>query len=125
MYAVRWLLLVIVAGLLLNSPSTLAQTVEPRTAQQLAGLWEARQRYGPDVRGSLLIRQLNGGWWAEIAGRSAQAKMTGEAITFELPDGKGSFQGKFDARRTRIAGHWIQPVTVANGTPYASPVTLI
>jgi hypothetical protein len=27
--------------------------------------------------------------------------------------------------RTAIEGHWIQPVTAANGTPYASPVTLI
>ncbi|MDQ3061753.1 MAG: beta-lactamase family protein, partial [Acidobacteriota bacterium] len=86
--------------------------------------WEAKRRFGPDIRGSLLLKQNDGGGQAEIAGRVVQAKTTGDAISFELSDGKGTFQGKFDSRRTKIAGHWIQPETVANGTPYASPVTL-
>lgn len=125
MFAVRLLLVgVVVGGLVFSSPSTRAQTIDPRSARELAGLWEAKRRFGPDVRGTLLIRQTKSGWWAEIAGRSVQVTITGEAIAFELPDGKGSFQGKFDARRAKIAGHWIQPATVGNGTPYASPVTL-
>jgi CubicO group peptidase (beta-lactamase class C family) len=126
MFAVcRLLVAVVVAGFLLSSPSTRSQTAEPQTAQQLAGVWEAKHRFGPDVRGTLLIKQTNGGWWAEIAGRSVQAKTTGEAIAFELPDGQGSFQGNFDSRRAKIAGHWIQPKMVGNGTAYASPVTLV
>jgi CubicO group peptidase (beta-lactamase class C family) len=126
MSAIRWLLIgVVVSGFVFSLPSTRAQKIEPQSARELAGLWEAKRRFGPDVRGSLLIKQTNNGWWAEIAGRSVQAKTTGEAITFELAGGEGSFQGKLDARRTRIDGHWIQPATVANGTPYASPVTLL
>ncbi|HEX7997263.1 MAG TPA: serine hydrolase [Pyrinomonadaceae bacterium] len=128
MFAVRWLLVgvvVVVGSLVLSTNPARTQTTEPHSARELAGLWEAKRRFGPDVRGSLLIRQSDSGWWAEIAGRSVQAKMAGERITFELADGEGSFQGKFDARRTRITGHWIQPRLVENGTPYASPVTLI
>jgi CubicO group peptidase (beta-lactamase class C family) len=100
------------------------QTAEQNSARELAGLWETKHRFGPDVRGSLLIKQTGGESQAEIAGRVAAVKLSGEAITFELPEGKGSFQGKFEARRTKIVGHWIQPATVENGTPYASPVML-
>jgi CubicO group peptidase (beta-lactamase class C family) len=91
---------------------------------QLAGLWEAKRRFGPDVRGSLIIRPTGTGWQAEIAGRVVRAKLTGNFISFELPDGNGSFQGRINSLRTKIVGHWIQPITVTGGTPYASPVTL-
>ncbi len=116
----------ILAALALSAAASLTQTATAQTnsAAQLAGLWEAKQRFGPDIRGSLLMRQTGGEWHAEIAGRIVQAKVAGDSISFELADGKGAFQGKFDARRTKIAGHWIQPPTVASGTPYASPVTL-
>jgi CubicO group peptidase (beta-lactamase class C family) len=125
MRAIPWLLVDVIVGCLICVlPSTQAQTIKPHSARELAGLWEAKRRFGPDVRGSLLIKQTSSGWWAEIAGRSVQPKIAGAAITFELPDGRGSFQGKFDERRTKIAGHWIQPVTVGSGMPYASPVTL-
>ncbi|HEY0545138.1 MAG TPA: serine hydrolase [Pyrinomonadaceae bacterium] len=93
-------------------------------AGELAGLWEAKRRFGPDIRGTLLIKQTGGAWWAEIAGHQAQAKLTGDAVTFELPDGKGAFQGRFGTRRTEIVGHWIQEATVESGSRYASPVTL-
>jgi CubicO group peptidase (beta-lactamase class C family) len=94
------------------------------TARELAGLWEAKRRFGPDIRGTLLIKQAGGVWWAEIAGKTVQARLAGDAITFELPDGKNAFKGSFGTRRGEIVGHWIQQATVENGTPYASPVTL-
>ena len=100
------------------SPAVRVTTAQSKSAQELAGLWEAKLRFGPDIRGTLLIKQSKGEWWAEIAGHLAQAKLVGGAITFKLPDGKNSFQGKFEERRTKIVGHWIQP------TNYASPVTL-
>ncbi len=93
-------------------------------ARELAGLWEAKRRFGPDIRGTLLIKQAGGVWWAEIAGKTAQAKLVGDAISFELPDGKNAFKGSFGTRRTEIVGHWIQEPTVEGGSPYASPVTL-
>jgi CubicO group peptidase (beta-lactamase class C family) len=99
---------------------TIAQS---NSANQLVGLWEAKRRFGPDIRGTLVIRQVGGGWLAEISGETAQAKVAGDAITFELPDGKGSFKGSFETRRTRIGGHWIQPATVEGG-PFGSPVVL-
>lgn len=116
----------IITALVLSSTASLKQTVTAQTnsAGQLAGLWEAKRRFGPDIRGSLLIKQTGGEWQAEIAGRVVQIKTAGDAISFELADGKGAFQGKFDSRRAKIVGHWIQPATVTNGTPYASPVTL-
>lgn len=94
------------------------------SARELAGLWEAKRRFGPDIRGTLLIKQAGGVWWAEIAGKSVQAKLQGDAISFELPDGKNAFKGSFGARRGEIVGHWIQEPTVEGGAPYASPVTL-
>jgi CubicO group peptidase (beta-lactamase class C family) len=104
--------------LLFISPAVRVSTAQSNSAKELAGLWEAKRRFGPDIRGTLLIRQTNGRWQAEIAGETASAKLVGDAISFELPDGENSFQGKIDKRRTRIVGHWIQP------TNYASPVTL-
>lgn len=96
---------------------------QENSAKELVGLWQAKRRFGPDVRGTLLVRQSNGEWRAEIAGRAAPVKLAGDEIAFELPDGNGAFKGKFDSRRARIAGHWIQPPSVAFGS-YASPVTL-
>jgi CubicO group peptidase (beta-lactamase class C family) len=93
-------------------------------ARDLAGLWEAKRRFGPAVRGMLLIRQGVGGWQAELAGRSGPVRVSGDAIAFEQPDGQGGFRGKFADRRARIVGHWTQPPRVENGTAYASPVEL-
>ncbi|HYG80466.1 MAG TPA: serine hydrolase, partial [Pyrinomonadaceae bacterium] len=119
-------LLGFVAALVLlpATPQRQAANAQAAAAKELAGLWEAKRRFGPDVGGPLIIRQVNGEWRAEIAGRGTVAKLTSDTISFALPDGKGSFEGKFAARRTKIVGHWVQPATVANGTPYASPVTL-
>ncbi|MGH9897367.1 MAG: hypothetical protein ACRD63_06670, partial [Pyrinomonadaceae bacterium] len=113
-------------ALVLSSTASLMQTAKTQasSAKEFAGLWEAKRRFGSEVGGSLIIRQFNDEWRAEIAGRVAIAKLAGDTISFELADGKGAFQGRFDSSRTKIIGHWIQPVTVANGTPYASPVTL-
>ena len=46
----------------------------------LTGLWCAKLRFGPDVRGTLTIDQRG----AEIAGRSASVRRDGNAISFEL-----------------------------------------
>jgi CubicO group peptidase (beta-lactamase class C family) len=97
---------------------------QPNPASELAGLWEAGLRFGPGVRGPLTIARDSDGWRAEIAGRVATVQLVGDTVTLTLPEGQGSYTGRFDAGRTRIVGHWIQPVTVNSGTRYASPVTL-
>jgi CubicO group peptidase (beta-lactamase class C family) len=93
-------------------------------ARELAGLWEAKLRYGPDVRGPLTVERGANGWRADIAGRSVEVPLTGDTVVFELPDGRGGFRGKFAPARQRIAGHWIQARTVTSGTRYASPASL-
>ncbi len=93
-------------------------------AVELAGLWEAKQRLGPDIRGPLRIDRSGGEWRAEIAGLSAPVRVTGETVAFEMPSGKGQFRGRFERGRERIAGFWTQPKTRQLGTRFASPLTL-
>jgi CubicO group peptidase (beta-lactamase class C family) len=88
----------------------------------LAGLWYAKDRFGPDVRGRLVIDRTAAGWRASIAGRTAPVRFAKGNVSFRLPDGSGSFAGGFDARRRTLAGHWIQPKTLLNGEEVASPV---
>ena len=99
-------------------------TVENRAeARELAGLWAAKLRFGPDIKGTLLIEHSKDGWRAEIDGLSAAAGDDDHAIVFELPDGHGGFRGQLDSSRTRIIGHWIQFMATSGGHN-ASPVTL-
>src|SRR5205814_8799807 len=78
----------------------------------VTGLWAAKLRFGPDVKGTLTID----GDAAEIAGRSAIVKRDGNAISFALPAGEGSFRGFVN--KDRVDGHWIQ------NRDFATPVTL-
>ncbi len=97
----------------------------PVTAQSppdLSGLWSATLRFGPDIRGTLLLLRSPDGWRADIAGFSIPAKSDGQAISFALPDNNGSFRGRLTGRE--IHGHWIQPPTQQSGLSYATPVTL-
>lgn len=124
MYVISRFLLASVVVLLFSSPAVRVSTTQSSSARELAGLWEAKRRFGPDIRGSLLVRQMGGRWQAEIAGYAVPAKPDGDSISFELPDGLGKFQGKFDARHATLNGLWIQQRTLGSGTPYAQPLTL-
>ena len=88
----------------------------------LQGLWLAKGRFGPDVRGPLLIRPMGDALVAEIAGFSVPVQQQGNAISFEVPDGKGSFRGTRTGNA--IEGHWIQSVTRSSGARYATPIIL-
>ncbi|MEZ5427524.1 MAG: serine hydrolase [Pyrinomonadaceae bacterium] len=94
-------------------------------AAELIGLWRAKHRFGPDVRGTLILEKGGGKWKAQISGRTVSASVSEKGISFELPGEKGSFEGSFENGKTRVKGFWIQPATVSNGTPYASPVELL
>jgi CubicO group peptidase (beta-lactamase class C family) len=93
-------------------------------APDLAGLWHAKGRFGPDVAGRLVLDRPAGEWRASIAGRTAAVRIASDSVSFDLPDGSGSFLGTLDARRGRIAGHWIQPRLVTEGWRMASPLVL-
>jgi CubicO group peptidase (beta-lactamase class C family) len=97
---------------------------QPNPAAELAGLWEARLRFGPDLRGVLTIARDPDGWHGEIAGRVGPVRLVGDTLTLTLPEPGGSYTGRINAERTKIVGHWIQPATVTSGNPFASPVTL-
>ena len=99
-------------------PLPLADSVRSTSARDLIGLWQAKHRYGPDVRGTLIVTQTNGGWRAEIAGHTAEPTLNGDTLRFELRDGKNAFLGRFDPGRAKITGQWIQ---IQNCT---SPVAL-
>src|ERR1700674_1381513 len=81
--------LVLMLGLLASGSSSTSSPLAPPEstgqAEELNGLWEAKPPFGPDIRVSLRIGAGANGWRAEIAGRSTQAKVTGDAIAFELP----------------------------------------
>jgi CubicO group peptidase (beta-lactamase class C family) len=96
----------------------LAQTPTPQVPD-LTGLWTASLRFGPDVRGTLLVMRTSDGWRADISGYSVQS----QTLSFELPDKQGTFKGKTVGRE--IHGYWIQPRTNYNGGRYATPVTLV
>lgn len=88
----------------------------------LEGLWVAQRHYGPEVRGRLLILKRDDGLVADVAGFSVPVQQQGRKLSFELPDGKGSFRG--EQVGGTIEGHWIQPRTVESGARYATPLAL-
>jgi len=90
--------------------------------QNLSGLWVTEQRYGPDVSGTLMILPRATGLIADVAGFTAPVSQQGKSLSFELPDGKGSFRGI--QRGAVIEGQWIQSATVEGSTRYATPVIL-
>ena len=91
-------------------------------SKSLEGLWLAQQRFGPDIRGTLTIIPRNGVLVADIAGFTVPVTEQRGTLSFELPDGKGSFRGTRDGRD--IAGQWIQQPTVGGGARYATPIVL-
>jgi CubicO group peptidase (beta-lactamase class C family) len=91
-------------------------------APDLTGLWAAKVRFGPDVRGPLTLLREGKAWRAHIAGFVVPARLRGRAVSFELPDGKGNFRGRVHG--ANITGHWTGPRSQTSGMAYATPVTL-
>ena len=102
-------------------PGAHAQTSNPGVTE---GLWEAKNRFGPDVQGPLAIVQDVNGWRAEIAGVRAQVQVSGDTVSFTLPNKGGSLIAYLAKDRSTISGHWIQPPIVSSGNEYASPIVL-
>lgn len=89
----------------------------------LVGLWQAKKRFGPDVRGELTLRRRSDGWQAQIESRTAPARVINDSVYFDLPAG-GTFGGRFDRSRRVVSGFWLQPVAMRNGGRYTTPVAL-
>jgi CubicO group peptidase (beta-lactamase class C family) len=70
----------------------------------------------------LTILKRGEGLVADLAGFSVPVKQQGKKLSFDLPDGKGTFRG--EQVGNEIQGQWIQPVTIEGGARYATPLVL-
>jgi CubicO group peptidase (beta-lactamase class C family) len=113
------IILASLAGVALAATAASAQRAQ---SDSLEGLWVAKARYGPDVAGPLMLRPRDGVFVAEIAGFTVPVRQQGNAVAFDLPDGKGSFRGTRSG--AAIEGQWIQARTVEAGARYATPIVL-
>ncbi len=110
------------AGLAVSAAKDAA--VQP-SARELAGLWKAKKRFGPDARGPMIVRRTAEGFVADMGGRVVAVLQDGNELTFALPSGEGSFRGKVEPSGD-ILGHWFPPPSSAvfTGGVFASPVRL-
>jgi CubicO group peptidase (beta-lactamase class C family) len=117
----------IIATLVLGAGLVHSTAEEPRrsTAPDLAGLWEGRRDFGPEVRGTLDLYKHGERWTARIAGFEAPVTLEQSRVTFEIQGDRGRFRGHLDRAARVIRGHWIQPPTAANRVRFASPVDLV
>ena len=114
----RPILLSIAAAGLLAAGASAQQSAQ----SAIEGLWVAHERFGPDVRGRLRIWPRDGALIAEIAGYTVPVTVRGQALAFELPDGKGAFRGVRTGQEIR--GQWIQQRTISSGNTFSAPLTL-
>jgi CubicO group peptidase (beta-lactamase class C family) len=95
---------------------------QPTSEANLEGLWAAKERYGPDIRGTLTILPRGGVLVADIAGFTVPVRQQGNALSFDLPDRLASFRGRRSGQE--ISGHWIQSPSATNNAAYATPILL-
>ncbi|MGE5802414.1 MAG: serine hydrolase domain-containing protein [Gemmatimonadota bacterium] len=86
----------------------------PPQAPDFTGLWEAALRFGPDIRGTAIVYRASEGWRADFAGFQVPAQVSAQAVTFELPDGKGVFRGQRVGQG--VIGHWFSGRTASYAT---------
>jgi CubicO group peptidase (beta-lactamase class C family) len=110
--------LLLAAAFVVAAPS--AAVVPP--ASDLSGLWRAKLRFGPDIKGPILIYWTSDGWIADVAGFEVPAEVRGSTVSLSLPDGRGSFRGNVDGAVLR--GDWVQDKATTGGTPYATRMKL-
>lgn len=91
---------------------------------ELVGIWEAKKAASSQVQGSVLLEKSDTGWRVDVAGYKLPVAQNGDKLTFDIPGDRGSFRGKLNATDHTIRGHWVQPETLNNGMPYASPIVL-
>jgi CubicO group peptidase (beta-lactamase class C family) len=123
----RFLLLNLTVLLAISSAVFLLSTtpfraVKAQNADSLLGIWRAKRYFGPVARGRLEVVRENGQWTAQIAQFQVPCVLKDGRISFVLPGGEGSFEGRLDKDGNLLRGHWIQPPTVNSGGNFNSPV---
>ena len=104
-------LCVLVAALALVFPLG-AQAQGVGKADELVGLWTARRRFGPEARGTLVVREEPGGYVADFMGQRLPLRPERGEFVFTLADEQGSFRGKREG--DGFLGHWFRPGTPVN-----------
>ena len=102
-------------------PSNAAQNPVALPAE---GLWVATRRFGPPVRGTLVITREGSGLRAEISGHSVIVRSSGDDVSLALPDSSGWLVARRSRDGATITGHWIQPRIMSSGQKQASPIVL-
>lgn len=74
----------------------------------LVGLWQSKRYLGPEVRGTLELRQAGERWQATIGARTADVRVRGDSLSFDLPSAN-RFKGRFARDRATIGAQWIDP----------------
>ena len=112
-----WLLAAI---LLLSAPAVAAAGDSP-SADELAGLWKAKHDYGPDARGTLILRKTVSGWQADFRGRRIAVEEVNGVLTFEMPNREGALRAKLRPDGSVGRAQWFQPASPAN-PPFGSGI---
>jgi len=122
-----WLAFLCACSIAFASAAAMAQapvSAEGSSAatDELAGLWKARKRFGPGELGPLILMQVGEDYVADVAGHRVPVRREQAEFVLDLPDGAGTFRGKFE--QASIRGHWFRPGTLVNGSTGVSPVLL-
>ena len=87
----------------------------------LLGLWKSRLWLGPTARGPLMIGRSGEGYTADMMGHVVAAQRDGDELIFSMPNGLGSFRGKFQ-RDGAMHGFWFPPGPQGDKYDHATPV---
>jgi CubicO group peptidase (beta-lactamase class C family) len=109
MKQIRWVATLVALSFVTAFPPLLADSTN-----ELAGLWKAKKRFGPDTRGTLVLRRSGEQWLADLAGRTLPVTTANGELTFALPGGDGTFRGALDGNGS-ISGRWLRGGTPVNG----------
>jgi CubicO group peptidase (beta-lactamase class C family) len=91
------------------------------SADELAGLWTAKKRFGPDAHGTIVLQRSGTTWTADMVGRTFPVTIAHGDLSFTLPHNGGTFRGKLDDTGV-VRGHWLRPGTPVNGGDRTTPV---
>jgi CubicO group peptidase (beta-lactamase class C family) len=115
-----WIALLLIAAAL---PAAAPAAAPAGSLDELAGLWKAKRWFGPFARGPLIIQRTGKTYSADLMGKTLPVRVEKSDLSFDLPNGQGSFRGTLQAAGA-IAGHWFPPASVIQGSQYVSPVRL-
>ena len=90
-------------------------------SEELAGLWSAKKRFGPEVHGTLIVVRSGGRFVADMEGVKVPVTSKNGELSFTMPDRGGDFRGKLD-RNGSISGHWFRYGTALYGGDKPKPL---